>query len=406
MKKFIIFSIFTLSFIACKEKDNNFSFDLGYYSEKDITTLGKIPDPNFVSMVIIYYPPNYNDQDLSVKYPIIYFLHPFGGNYTYYKSAYDLGTIMSYLIAKGEINPAILVFVNGKNLFGGSFYVNSVDPANGQNVYGKYEDYIIQEVIPQVENTILNKDKLNGQRYIAGYSMGGYGSVWLSISNPEKFNMIGSISGPLGFLGFTQSSEQAAVLNILKQENADFNNQLPSSFEQLAPTLGAKKPFTTFIVALSAAFSPKVDGCDNFLNPDSAKYIYMTDLSDNTCIGFRLPVYKDLSAVNSNVLNIWLNKDPLTFFVFGDPSNIINRGIKYYISTGYKGDPLETVIFSMDSALVEYMKQKYQAANKNPDDYITYRVVNGATDPFGFAPTHNQYVYEELANVLRFFLKK
>ncbi len=403
MRKIIIFA---LAFVACKEKDNKFSFDRGSYAEYKITTIGKIPDTTFNSSVIIYYPPNYNEQDLSVKYPIIYFLHPFGGNYTYYKSVYDLGTIMSYLVAKDEINPAILVFVNGINQFGGSFYVNSLDPLNGQNVYGKYEDYIIEEIIPQVENVILNKDKLNGQRYVAGYSMGGYGSVWLSISNPDKFNMVGSISGPLGFLAFSQPEAQSAVLNILKQENADFNNQLPPSFASLAPTLGPEKSLTTFVVALSAAFSPKIDNCSNFLDPDSAKYIYITAQSGSTCVGFRLPVYKDLSGVNTNVLGLWYSKDPLTFFTLGDPSEVINRGIKYYISTGNKGDALETVISSMDSALVEVMKQKYSNNGKNPDDYIWYNVVTGSTDPFKFNPTHNQYVYQELANVLRFFLRK
>ncbi|MEO0144365.1 MAG: alpha/beta hydrolase-fold protein [candidate division WOR-3 bacterium] len=407
MKRSILTGFLLFSIIACKAKDNEFTFDKGYYTEYAISTSGKITDPNFASKVIIYYPANYDVQDTTVKYPIIYFLHPFGGDYTYYRSVYDVGTIMSYLVAKGEINPAILVFVNGKNPFGGSFYVNSVDIANNINVYGKYQDYIIEEVIPQVENSIISKSKLNGQRYIAGYSMGGYGSVWLSIARYDLFNKVASISGPLGFAIFTDAQAQQAVLQVLKSENSDFGNRLPLTFDSLASTLGVGKTFTTFIVALSAAFSPKFDNCANFLHPDSIKYTYITAQIGSNCAGFRLPVYKDLNSVNSSVLsNIWLLKDPLLFFgIAPDADSIIEKGIKYYISTG-NGDPLEQVIYKMDSIIVDVMKGRYQSKGKNPNEYISYKVLDGSTDPFKFPTTHNQYVYNEIAEVLKFFLKK
>lgn len=408
MRRYIFLILTSALFFACKTKENNYEFEIGQYIEKQILTSGKITDTLFSSTVMIYLPAGYNDADESVKYPIVYFLHPFGGSYIYYKSVYDLGTLMSYLVSKGEIEPAILVFVNGRNPFGGSFYVNSKDTANNLNVYGKYEDYIIEEVIPQVENVHLNKNKLNGKRYIAGYSMGGYGSMWLGLNYSRLFNKVASISGPLGFMAFIQPEAQNVVLQLLKSENADFGNRLPLGFDTLAQTLGSKKIFTTFVVALSAAFSPKSDNCANFIHPDSIKYIYITHKIGSNCFGFRLPLYKDLSSANNSVLSLWLSKDPLTMFVFNAPiiDTIIKNNVKFYISVGNGGDPLEAVIYKMDSALVSYMREKYTQRNKNPDEYIYYNVISGSTDPFGFPATHNQYVYTELRKVLEFFLKK
>ncbi|MCS7245207.1 MAG: alpha/beta hydrolase-fold protein [candidate division WOR-3 bacterium] len=408
MRRYIFLILTSTLFFACKTKDNNYEFELGQYVQKQILTSGKITDTLFSSSVIIYLPAGYNENDESVKYPIIYFLHPFGANYIYYKSVYDLGTLMSYLVSKGEIEPAILVFVNGRNIFGGSFYVNSQDPANKLNVYGKYEDYIIEEVIPQVENVHLNKNKLNGKRYIAGYSMGGYGSVWLGLNYSKLFNKVASISGPLGFSIFTQPEAQNLILQILKAENAGFGNRLPLGFDTLAQTLGSKKLFTTFIVALSAAFSPKYGSCADFINPDSIKYIYITHNIGSNCIGFRLPLYKDLSSTNNSVLSLWLSKDPLSVFVFNAPiiDTVIKNDVKFYISVGRGGDTLEAVIYRMDSVFVSFMKQRYSQRNKDPNEYIYYNVISGSTDPFGFPATHNQYVYTELSEVLKFFLKK
>ena len=100
MRKLITTLILLSIFSACKQKDNEISFPTGYYSEYSISTAGKITDTSFQSRVIIYYPPNYNTNDTTIKYPIVYFLHPFGADYNYYKVVYDLGTIMSYLSSK------------------------------------------------------------------------------------------------------------------------------------------------------------------------------------------------------------------------------------------------------------------------------------------------------------------
>jgi len=64
------------------------------------------------------------------------------------------------------------------------------------------------------------------------------------------------------------------------------------------------------------------------------------------------------------------------------------------------------MLYLMDSVLYEYMKNKYQSKNKDINQFVYYKILDGSTDAFNFPATHNQYVYNELGEVLKFFLKK
>jgi hypothetical protein len=174
----------------------------------------------------IYLPPGYY-ENAAIRYPVVYFLHGYDG--TYRKVAVfsvaandenmakvygadllkkiDLGRMPSYpmfdeLIVSGKLPPFIFVqpdaslhiphmrgikdFMTGLPAVKGSFYINS--PATGN-----YEDYIIKDVVAYVDSryrTIADK----GGRCLSGASMGGYGTLYLSLRNPDKFNAIVALS--------------------------------------------------------------------------------------------------------------------------------------------------------------------------------------------------------------------
>ncbi len=132
-----------------------------------------------VKMVDIYLPGDYY-QNPELQYATIYYLHGGGGNQNsgyenalwYYNLHSDNTTITS--------PPAIFVCPDGScPPYRGSDYVNS-------ELYGNYEDFIMQDVIGFVENNFrANPDK--NFRMITGTSMGGFGSSRLAAAYPEKF---------------------------------------------------------------------------------------------------------------------------------------------------------------------------------------------------------------------------
>ncbi len=132
----------------------------------------------------VYLPPGYDDEPAR-RYPTIYLLHGvLDSPEVWVEPVYDGMTIqatMDSLIAAGEIGPAIVVMPNGRNAYGGSFYVNSP-------VTGGWADYIARDVVAYTDGsyrTIPSRES----RAILGHSMGGLGAIRLVMLYPEVFSI-------------------------------------------------------------------------------------------------------------------------------------------------------------------------------------------------------------------------
>jgi len=126
--------------------------------------------------------PNGYDEaaNKTKKYPVIYLLHGLTGHYNNWAEKTKLAEYAmkyQYIIAMPE----------GDN----GWYSDSVTVPND-----KYESYIIQELIPEIDKNFRTVGDKN-HRIIAGLSMGGYGSLKFGLKYPEKFILIGSFSGAL-----------------------------------------------------------------------------------------------------------------------------------------------------------------------------------------------------------------
>jgi enterochelin esterase-like enzyme len=94
----------------------------------------------------------------------------FGGNgrslLNYDPLGEDIESRMNRLISEGKCGPMILVMVDCFTKFGGNQYINS-------SATGMYEDYIIQEIVPFVDQCYNTSSHT-----VLGKSSGGYGSCW------------------------------------------------------------------------------------------------------------------------------------------------------------------------------------------------------------------------------------
>ncbi|MFK8114374.1 MAG: BNR-4 repeat-containing protein [Rubripirellula sp.] len=134
----------------------------------------------------VWTPPKY-DANNDTRYPVVYFLHGAGGT-----EASDSGGFSSRVagaVRAGTFPEAICVFPNG----GMSFY------------RGDVESMIIDELIPLIDRDYRTKAKPAG-RALAGFSMGGAGSVRLALLHPELFCAAGSWGGALSWRGNGEDS--------------------------------------------------------------------------------------------------------------------------------------------------------------------------------------------------------
>jgi enterochelin esterase family protein len=148
--------------------------------------------------VTIYTPPAYETN--KNKYPVLYLLHGSGGDEEAWISIGRLWTIMDNLIAQGKIVPMIVVMPNGnaaKQAAPGETkenfsYKPGMSNTLGNSVAGSYE-LSFDEIVNFTDSRYRTK-AAKSQRALAGLSMGGGHSIFISADHPNMFNYIGLFS--------------------------------------------------------------------------------------------------------------------------------------------------------------------------------------------------------------------
>lgn len=122
-------------------------------------------------------PVNY-EADKAEKFPVVYLLHGLTGHF-------DNWTNQSKIVEYAKNYKYIIVTPEGND----GWYTDSATVETD-----KYESYIIQELIPEIEKKFRAASNRES-RAIAGLSMGGYGSLKFGVKYPDKFILAGSFSG-------------------------------------------------------------------------------------------------------------------------------------------------------------------------------------------------------------------
>lgn len=138
-------------------------------------------------------------MDHSRAYPVLYLFHGQTEAPIMFK---NLGWFRKAekMMMQADIEPMILVAVDIDNSFG----VNTQESAriqlpNGAYLNydgGQYEDYILQEVIPYIDNNYPTLPQQRG-RFLGGISMGGFAALHLAFRHPNLFSRVGGHSPAL-----------------------------------------------------------------------------------------------------------------------------------------------------------------------------------------------------------------
>lgn len=158
------------------------------------------PVVGFDRRLTIYTPPGY-EQNPKAKYPVFYLFHGAGGDEEAWIALGRTAQIMDNLIAQGKAEPMIVVMPNGHA---------GMSAAPGESSMGYYKPYHFRkgtmdgifeqhfpEIVKFVDKTYRTQaDKAH--RAIAGLSMGGFHSAFISANYPDLFGYVGLFSAAVG----------------------------------------------------------------------------------------------------------------------------------------------------------------------------------------------------------------
>jgi len=234
-------------------------------------------DPH-IRDIIIYLPPGYTSS-YSHGYIAVFGLVGFGGQGKMLLNADPLGENiqdrMNRLISQKRCGPMILVLIDCFTKFGGNQYINS-------SATGRYEDYIINEIVPFVDKT-YNISK----RAVWGKSSGGYGSFVLGMRHPEIFHALANHSGDSAF-EYCYIQDFPKALDAFREAGGP--KKWLANFWKKPNRHQAKDAQPLNILAMAAHYSP---------NPKSKE------------MAVDLPFDLKTGEILQNVWNRWLSWDPV-----------------------------------------------------------------------------------------------
>ncbi len=145
--------------------------------------LGGYPDTVYVVL-----PPGYAAHPRT-RYPVLYLLHGFPGGPSQFVDVGDVQTLEAELVAKGQMQPLILVMPTGtRSWLADEEWVNSVQPGND------WETFVATDLV-NVIDTRYRAVASGAWRGIGGLSEGGYAALNIGLHHPGEFRLLESWSG-------------------------------------------------------------------------------------------------------------------------------------------------------------------------------------------------------------------
>lgn len=146
----------------------------------------------------VYTPAGYEDG--NKQYPVLYLLHGAGGDENAWSELGRAVQILDNLIAQGKAEPMIVVMPNGNGAqeavpgeYPNSMYKPSF--SNPKTMEGSFE-----KAFPDIMNYVESHYRTindRAHRAIAGLSMGGFHSLYISANYPDLFGYVGLFSAAI-----------------------------------------------------------------------------------------------------------------------------------------------------------------------------------------------------------------
>ncbi len=228
----------------------------------------------------VYLPAGYASSDRH--YPVLCCLAAYTnagpGQVSWRNRGENLPARLDRLIASGALDPVIVVFPDCYTALGGNQYVNTL-------AMGRYADYLIDELIPAVDQTYRTIPE-PAARAVFGKSSGGFGALHLAMAHPGHFAAVASHSGDCGF-DRVYLRDFGPCADVLASYNHDVVSFVRAFWRNMRP--GGADFQALMVLCLAASYSPE---------PDQP-------------LGLALPFDPHTLALDEAVWSRWLAFDPL-----------------------------------------------------------------------------------------------
>lgn len=158
-----------------------------------------VPGPS-TRRLVVYLPENYYQSD--ERYPVVYLLHGARGYETTWIRRGRILQIVDSLVVHKQMSPSIIVLPNTNQYnddIDMEYSRRKIPPEALLEIDGAVESSFLQDIVSFIdENFRTRADK--GHRAIAGMSIGGLQSLYLSANFPESFDYVGLFSPVPGTL--------------------------------------------------------------------------------------------------------------------------------------------------------------------------------------------------------------
>ena len=152
--------------------------------------------------------------DPEKRWPVVYMLHGAGGDGFEWIQRADIEALCCKYGFIAVMPNADLSFYN--------------DTPDGRAYYR----YVVEELPTMIEATFHASSKAE-DRYIMGYSMGGFGAVRIALNNPERYHKVASLSGCMDIKGFIDAFESGSIFTSIHTALPEWPNLEGSSNDMM-----------------------------------------------------------------------------------------------------------------------------------------------------------------------------
>jgi enterochelin esterase-like enzyme len=196
------------------------------------------------------------------------------------------------LIQRGSMGPVVVVFPDCFTSLGGNQYINS-------SAIGRWEDYLLDEMLPAVEQRHNVRRDAAG-RAVFGSSSGGYGALIQALRHADRWGAVACHSGDIDF-DLCYRPDMAKALGVL----ARYDGEVERFIEHIrdARKIAGHEMYALMLLAMSATYDP---------DPDAP-------------FGVRLPVDAYTCSLIEERWQHWLRHDPLRMIEESDCRDNLRR---------------------------------------------------------------------------------